>query len=146
MDESYENLMEIEDDEEYVRAPRWWSPGTLLTSEASAITAFTLAVTGLMGWVGFPVADALVGFSGRPDQVKERIVVGAIVALVVLIGAFWLCQRVLLDDDDGEVSAWPRHLAGASVVIAAIGSALSIVTVIGGLLVGNPDFAGRIGP
>lgn len=146
MNESYENLMELDDDdEEFVPPSRWWSPGTLLTGEASAITAFTLAVAGLMGWIGFPVAEALLGATGFPDKLRERLVVSALVVLVVLIGTFWLCQRVLHDDDD-EVAAWARHLAGASVVIAAIGATLSIVTIIAGLLVENPDFPGRIGP
>ncbi|MGI8806689.1 MAG: hypothetical protein ACR2KK_02320 [Acidimicrobiales bacterium] len=145
MNESHEDLMAVEVDDDYVKGPRWWTPDGLLTVEASAITAFTLAIAGLMGWIGFPVAEALVGIPGGPAQMQERLVVSALIVLVVLIGAFWLCQRVLLDDDD-DPPAWARHLAGASVVIAGIGTAFSIVTVVGALLVHEPGLSTRIGP
>ena len=131
MDDGYENL--IENDEEYLSEPHWWSPGVLLTSAASAITAFTLTVAGMMGFVGYPVAEALVGPPEGPDDMRERAIVNGIVVLLLLMVAVWLSQRVILDEGE-EAPAWGRHLAGSSVVIAAIGSALSIVTIAASLV------------
>lgn len=74
--------------------------------ETSAITAFVLAVVALMGFVGFPVAEALVGFSGGPETMVERTAIAAMVVLLVVLGSCWLSQQVLdvdrLDDDVEE--------------------------------------------
>jgi hypothetical protein len=54
-----------------------------------------------------------------------------------VVGIFRLSHRVLLDDDD-TVPAWPRHLAGSAVVLAAIGTVLSTVTILRSLLAEAP--------
>ena len=138
--DSYESIVRDghEDDDE-LRELRWWAPSSLLTSGTSAISAFTLAVAGVMGFVGYPVAEALVGFRDGPSGMRERAAVSAMVVLLFLLGTFWLSQRVLLDDDD-EVPAWARHLAGSSVVIAAIGTVLSLVTIVASLSASSQSF------
>ena len=143
--DSYEDLTETEDDDEdeYLTEGHWWSSSWVLTTGASAITAFTLAVAGVMGFAGYPVAEALLGFPEGPDDMRYRAAVNAMVVLLFLIGTFWLSHRVLPDDED-EVPAWARNLAGSSVLIAAIGTVLSIVTIIGSLLADSPSFPQRI--
>jgi protein-S-isoprenylcysteine O-methyltransferase Ste14 len=132
MDDGYENLI-LDDEDEYKPEPQptGWPPGAL-TSGASAIAALTLAVAGLMGWIGYPVAEALVGPADRPGDMRELAAVGAMVVLLVLLGAFWLSHRVVSDDD--EVPAWARDVALGAVVVAAVGAALSIVTIVANLL------------
>lgn len=125
------DTVQDDDADEYVLEPSWWSASSLLTSGTSAITAFTLAVAGVMGFVGYPVAEALVGVPKGPDDMKELTAVSAMVALVIIVGAFWLSRRVF---DDDAVPAWARHLAGSSVVIAAIGAVLATTTIVGSLL------------
>lgn len=135
MNQSDDDLMDYEGDDLAEAEPRWWSPTGLLTPEASAITALTLAVVGVIGggFIGFPVAQALVGFGDGPDDMRMHNVVSAAIVLLLLLGTIWLARRVLLDDDV-EASVWCRHLAGSAVIVAAVGSALSAVTIIGGLL------------
>jgi hypothetical protein len=125
------DTVQDDDADEYVLEPSRWSASSLLTSGTSAITAFTLAVAGVMGFVGYPVAEVLVGVPKGPDDMKELTAVSAMVALALIVGAFWLSQRVF---DDDAVPAWARHLAGSSVVIAAIGAVLSTTTIVGSLL------------
>ena len=62
---------------------------------------------------------------------------GAIVALALFFGTFLLSRRVLVDDSD-TVPAWPRHLAGSAVVLAAIGTVLSAITILASLLGAAP--------
>ena len=142
MNDSYEELIQ-DDEEELVSEPRWWSPSALLTSGASAISAFTLAVAGTLGFVGYPVAEALVGLPEGPGAIRDRAIANGIIVLLLLLGAFWLSQRVFLDGDD-ETPSWALHLAGSAVVIAAIGALLSTVTIIASLL-DSSDFT-RMGP
>ncbi len=140
MNDGYEDLVtEYDDDdgEEYGPQPRWWSPTSLLTSGASAVTAFTLAVAGTMGFVGYPVAEAIVGHGGS-EELRERAIVNGMVVLLLLVAAVWLSHRVFLADD-AERPAWSRHLAGSSVVIAAIGTVLARVTIVASLFQ-DPDF------
>lgn len=132
MRDGYENLVQ-DGDEEYVPEPRWWSPSAVLTDGSAAIAAFTLAVVGTMGFVGRPVAEALVGLPERPGDLDEHAVVSAMIVLLLLLGALWLSQGVLLDEDEAA-PAWGRNLAGASVVIAAIGATLSVVTIVASLV------------
>ena len=136
----FEDTAEDDNADEYPKERFWWSPSSLLTSGASAITAFTLAVAGMLGFVGYPVAEALVGLPDGPDGIQERAMVGAIVATVALalfFGTFPLSHRVLVDDSD-TVPAWPRHLAGSAAVLAAIGTVLSTITIFGSLLADAP--------
>ncbi len=131
-----EDTAEGDNADEYTKEACWWSPSSLLTSGASAITAFTLAVAGMLGFVGYPVAEALAGLPDGPDVIQERATVGAIVAIVALalfFGTFPLSHRVLVDDRD-TVPAWPRHLAGSAVVLAAIGTVFSTITILGSLV------------
>ena len=138
----------MDDNDQYVMQDyegdvRWWSPSSVLTSGTSAITAFTLAVVGTMGFVGYPVAEALIGFPDGPGEMRERAVLSGMVVLLLLIGALWLSQRVLVDDEEEEeeeTPGWARHMAGSSVVLAAIGVVLSIVTISASLL-HNSDLA-----
>ena len=129
----FEDTAHDNDADEYPMEPSWWSPNSVLTSGASAITAFTLAVAGMLGFVGYPVAEALVGLPDGADVIQKRATVSGMVTLALLVGTFWLSHRVLSDDAD-TVLAWPRHLAGIAVVLAAIGTALSTMTIVGSLL------------
>ncbi len=140
MNDGYEDLMEDGEDE-YLSEPHWWSPSSVLTSGGSAITAFTIAVAGTVGFVGHPVAEALVGLPDGPNEMRERAIVSAMVVLLLLIGVFWLSHRVLLDDD--EPPGWARNLAGSSVVIGTIGTVLSIVTIVASLLQSD-DFPSKV--
>jgi uncharacterized BrkB/YihY/UPF0761 family membrane protein len=142
VNDAYNDLAQDDDEDEYLTEGHWWSPSSVLTTGASAITAFTLAVAGVMGFVGYPVAEALLGFPDGHDDMRDRAAVSAMVVLLLLIGAFWLCHRVFLDDED-EVPAWARNVAGSAFVIAAIGTLLSTVTIIGSLLADSPSFPQR---
>lgn len=139
----------VQYDQEEVAEAAWWSPAALLSSEASAITAFTLAVVAVVGggFIGFSAAQAVVGFAFEPNDMRKHSIVTAMIVLLVLIWAFWLARRVLLDEgnldggdpDSGDLSgttnapAWCRHLASSAIVVSAIGFTLSAVTIIGGL-------------
>ncbi len=138
MDDGYEDLITDDDEEEPLSERRWWSPGSLLTTGASAITAFTISVAATMGFVGYPVAEAVVGFPSGPGEMRERAIVNGIVVLLLIVAVFWLGQRVLLDDEDGP--GWGRHLTGSAVVIGAVGTVLATVTIVASLL-HSDDFA-----
>jgi hypothetical protein len=140
MDESDDYVIDYEEEDMAEAGAAWWSPASLLSPEASAITALALAVVGVIGggFISFGVAQALVGFGGGPDEMRLHVVVTAGIVLLLLLGVVGLARRVLVDDAV-EIPAWSRHLAASAVVVSAVGTALSAVTVVGGLLQ-RPEF------
>ena len=142
MDDYEDLVVDGGDEEEYVSQARWWSPGSLLTSGTSAISALILAYSGLGIWLGFPVAEALLGFPEGPDDLADRTLVGAMVVLLLLIGALWLAKRVLAGDDE-HMPQWAPHVPGAPVVIAGVAVVMALLTIAGSLLADTPRFSGR---
>ena len=67
----FEDTAEDDNADVYPNQRFWWSPSSLLTSGTSAITAFTLAVAGMLGFVGYPVAEALGGLTDGPDASRS---------------------------------------------------------------------------
>ena len=142
MDDGYEDLVLDDEDKEYAPGTRWWSPGSLLTGGTSAITALVFAYASLGNWLGFPVAEALLGFPQGPDDMRDRAIVASLIVLLLLFGALWLAGRVFVDDDD-QAPQWVRHVAGSAVVIAVVGTVLSLLTIAGSLLADTPSRSGR---
>ena len=133
-DVGFEEVDEADDD---LLEPTWWSPASLLSVEASAISAFTVALLGMFG--GTTIASVLVqAVVGAPWETHGWVgysVLSAGTGLLFALGAMLLARRVLVDAD---APAWSGNLARAAVVVAAIGGALSIVAVLAAVVRGSP--------
>jgi hypothetical protein len=110
-----------------------------LDPEVSAITGFTLAVLSVMGggYIGSAVAQALVGVPEGADDFQLQSVATAGIVLLLLLAAVSFGRRALIHEDE-EVPGWCRHLAGAAVVVRAVGGALAMVTIVGALVARSP--------
>ena len=117
---------------------RWWSAGSLLSVEAAAITAFTLAVLAMFGGatIASVVAQSIVGSPWSGADIRWDSVVSAAVALVFAVGAILLGRRVILAE--GDDPRWSGDLARAAVVVAGAGGVLSAMVVVTGVLRGPP--------
>jgi hypothetical protein len=116
----------------------WWSPSSLLTAQAAAITAFTFAVVSLLGGTTTQtLMQAILGFTFEPIDYRWIVLVPPIVLLLFALGAMLLGARAIRRDRD-EAPTWAGQLARAAVVVAVVGAGLSVVAIVAGLLRGSP--------
>jgi hypothetical protein len=117
-------------------ASAWWSPSSLLTLEATSITAFSIAListAGLGSWV--LVAQSVLSPPTGPGDLRVPMM-GAAILLAMALGAILLASRVLRQAG-ARCAQWARHLAGAAVAVAAISTLLNAAALIGALLNNN---------
>jgi hypothetical protein len=129
-----EDLLLSHDEDQPTSA--WWSPSSLLTPEATSITAFSIALISTAGFgswvlVGLSVFPSPTG----PGDLRAQIM-GAAILLAMALGAILLASRVLRQAG-ARRAQWARHLAGAAVAVAAIGTLLNAAALIGALLNNN---------
>jgi len=114
----------------------WWSPSSLLTPEATSITAFSIALISTAGFGNwFLITTSLFNPSTGPGDLRPQIM-GAAILLAMALGAILLAGRVLRQAE-ARYAQWARHLAGAAVSVAAIGTLLNAAALIGALLNNN---------
>jgi hypothetical protein len=114
----------------------WWSPSSLLTPEATSITAFSIALISMAGFGNwFLITTSLFNPSAGPGDLRPQIM-GAAILLAMALGAILLASRVLRQAE-ARYAQWARHLAGAAVSVAAIGTLLNAAALIGALLNNN---------
>ena len=109
-----------------------FGPGNLLTSKARATAGFAFAVFSMLGqgsW-GAAISALFWGTSYDIGAVPNVMAVGGVGSLIMAGLAAGLARGTLRAT--GE--AWEAHLARAAVLIAAVGAALAILTIIGGLI------------
>ncbi len=125
-----------EADEDLVE-PAWWAPASLLTTEAAAITAFTVALLGMVGGttIASVLVQSVVGAPWEQDGWVWYSVLSAGMALVFAAGAVLLARRVIRDAD---APGWSGHLARAAVLVAAAGIALSTLAILATAVQGSP--------
>lgn len=111
----------------------WWRPAQLLTAHTSATVAFTFAVFSMLGQGTWTVAAQ--SFFGPGFGPQEYVVVAGVASLALAAGALWLGRRVLVVRVTAP-SPWAVHLAGAAVIIAALGAVLAVLTIVGGIVGG----------
>jgi hypothetical protein len=108
-----------------------WSPSSLLTPEAASITAFSIALISAAGFGNwFLITTSLFNPSAGPGDLRPQIM------LAMALGAILLAGRVLRQAE-ARTAQWARHLAGAAVPVAAIGTLLNAAALIGALLNNN---------
>ncbi len=137
MDEDIElDEFHFEADEDLIE-PAWWAPASLLTAEAAAITAFTVALLGMFGGttISSVVVQSVVGAPWEQDGWVWYSVLSAGMALVFAAGAVLFARRVIRDAD---APGWSGHLARAAVLVAAAGTALSILAILATAVQGFP--------
>jgi len=114
----------------------WWSPSSLLTPEAASISAFSIALISAAGFGNwFLITTSLFNPSAGPGDLRPQIT-GAAILLAMALGAILLAGRVLRQAE-ARHAQWARHLAGAAVPVAAIGTLLNAAALIGALLNNN---------
>ena len=111
----------------------WWRPAQLLTAQTSATVAFTFAVLSMLGQGTWTVAAQ--SFFGPGFGPQEYVVVAGVASLALAAGALWLGRRALVARAKTS-SPWAVHLAGAAVIIAALGGVLAVLTIVGGIFGG----------
>jgi hypothetical protein len=116
----------------------WWSPLSLLTAEATSVTALTLAVSSIFGIGGaMLVAQSVLGTPIGPSGLRAQNLIAAAITLAMALGAILLASRVLRQAE-AQYAQWARHLAAAAVAVGAIGALLSAAALIGALLSHTP--------
>jgi hypothetical protein len=116
----------------------WWSPSSLLTPEATSITAFTIALSSMVGIGGsMLVAQSVVGTPIGPSGLRAQNLIAAAITLAMALGAILLASSVLRQAEP-RYAQWARHLAGAAVAVAATGTVLSAAALIGAVLSHTP--------
>src|ERR1700745_2521897 len=114
----------------------WWSPSSLLTPEATSITAFSVALISMAGFGNwFLITTSLFNPSAGPGDLRPQIT-GAAILLAMALGAILLAGRGLRPAG-ARHAQWARHLAGAAVPVAAIGTVLNAAALIGALFNNN---------
>ena len=114
----------------------WWSPSSLLTPEAASITAFSIALISTAGFGNwFLITTSMFNPNTGPGDLRPQIT-GAAILLAMALGAILLASRVLRRAEV-RCAQWARHLAGAAVPVAAIGTLLNAAALIGALLNNN---------
>jgi hypothetical protein len=102
----------------------------LLTRQASAITAFTLAVLSVFGQGSWTTAlQSVTGFVPGGAGYFSMVMWFGIIELGLAVGAMLLAGRVLTGDPDQ--ARWEGHLARAAAMIALLGTVFAVVTIIG---------------
>ena len=105
----------------------WWSPSSLLTPEAASITAFSIALISTAGFGNwFLITSSLFNPNTGPGDLRPQI-----------MGAAILLAGRVLRQAEARHAQWARHLAGAAVPVAAIGTLLNAAALIGALLNNN---------
>ena len=88
----------------------WWSPSSLLTPEATSITAFSIALISTAGFGNwFLITTSLFNPSAGPGDLRPQIT-GAAILLAMALGAILLASRVLRQAGGGTLSGpgtWP---------------------------------------
>ena len=131
-----EDLLLSHDEDQPTSA--WWSPSSLLTPEATSITAFTIALSSVVGFGGWVLVATSVFPATHPGQADLRSqIMGAAILLAMALGAILLASRVLRQAE-ARCAQWARHLAGAAVPVAAIGTLLNAAALIGALYNSKP--------
>jgi hypothetical protein len=121
-----------------LRKRPWWSPSSLLTAEAAAITAFTFAVLSLLGGsTTATLMQAILGLTFEPVDYRWISLAPPVVLLLFALGAMLLGGRAIRGGRD-EAPTWAGQLARAAVVVAVVGAGLSVVAIVAGLLRGSP--------
>ena len=129
-----EDLLLSHDEDQPTSARR--SPSSLLTPEATSITAFSIALISTAGFGNwFLITTSLFNPSAGPGDLRPQIM-GAAILLAMALGAILLAGRVLRQAE-ARHAQWARHLAGAAVPVAAIGTLLNAAALIGALLNNN---------
>ena len=112
----------------------WWSLPSLLTAEATSITAFTIALSSIFGIGGaMLVAQSVLSTPIGPSGLRTQNLIAAAITLAMALGAILLASRVLRQAEE-RYAQWARHLAGAAVAVAAISTLLSTAAHIGALI------------
>jgi len=107
----------------------------MLTPEASAITAFTLAVLAMTGQgVWTQLAQVFFGTSFRENQFTSVLTVAAFASLVMAAAAVLLGRRAMSAPQ--TEAAWSGHLARAAVLLGLVAGVVSLLTLVVGLLQG----------
>jgi hypothetical protein len=136
MSDQHEDLLFTHDEDE--PASVWWSPSSLLTAEATSITAFAIALSSTFGAGGaLLVAQSVLGTPLGPSGLRAQNLIAAAITLAMALGAILLASTVLRQAE-ARYAQWARHLAGAAVAVAAIGTVLSAAALIGALLSHTP--------
>jgi hypothetical protein len=113
-----------------------WSPSSLLTPEATSITAFSIALISATGFGGWElVAASVFPQPTGPGDLRSEIL-GAAISLAMALGAILLASRVLRQAE-ARCAQWARHLAGAAIPVAAIGTLLNGAALIAALYNNN---------
>jgi hypothetical protein len=77
-------------------ASAWWAPSSLLTPEATSITAFTIALSSTVGIGGVMlVAQSVLGTPIGPSGFRAQNLIAAAISLAMALGAILLASRVL---------------------------------------------------
>ena len=136
MSDQDEDLLFSHDEDQPASA--WWAPSSLLTPEATSITAFTVALSSMVGIGGsMLVAQSVVATPIGPSGLRAQNLIATAITLVMALGAILLAGSVLRQAG-ARYAQWARHLAGAAVAVAAIGTVLSVAALIGAVLSHTP--------
>jgi hypothetical protein len=137
MSNQREDILTTGGDERPVRT-YWWAPSSMLTPEAGAITAFTLAVISTLGFGSWTLlTQSVLGAPTGQDDIRGQNLLSAAILLATALGAILLAGGVLRGAA-ARASNWASQLARAAVAVAAFGALLSAVTIIGTLLRHSP--------
>jgi hypothetical protein len=129
-----EDLLLSHDEDQPTSARR--SPSSLLTPEAASITAFSIALISAAGFGNwFLITSSLFNPNIGPGDLRPQIT-GAAILLAMALGAILLASRVLRRAEV-RCAQWARHLAGAAVAVAAIGTLLNAAALIAALYNNN---------
>ena len=125
-----EDLLLSHDEDQPTSARR--SPSSLLTPEATSITAFSIALISTAGFGNwFLITTSLFNPTAGPGDLRPQIM-GAAILLAMALGAILLASSVLRQAE-ARCAQWARHLAGAAVAVAAIGTLLNAAALIAAL-------------
>jgi hypothetical protein len=125
-----EDLLLSHDEDQPISAR--WSPSSVLTPEATSITAFSIALISTAGFGNwFLITTSLFNPNTGPGDLRPQIT-GAAILLAMALGAILLASRVLRQAE-ARCAQWARHLAGAAVAVAAIGTLLNAAALIAAL-------------
>ena len=107
-------------------------PGNLMTPQATAIAAFAFAVFSMLGQGSWSMAltSLFWGVNYQVGVVPNVMVVWGIGCLVMAGLGVWLALYTLRF----AAATWEAHVARAAVFVAAAGTVLGAITILGGLV------------
>ena len=109
--------------------------GGVMTPPATAVAGFTLATLALTGqgtWTG--LAQTFWGSNFAPSSLGSVLASGFLATLVVEGIALLLARHALAEPSP---QPWTGHLARATVLLAVIGGAFSVLALVGSLVFGT---------